>query len=114
MLVSGRTLDAIEMLLRADGLGERERMGLLALLGAGQAALPDAEAGRALRAAAEQGRPVLSPEQAALRLGCTRPTLYRWLRGGVVTLRKAPIGRRRVGFYAEDVASALAARSAGQ
>lgn len=103
---------AVDLLLKAGGLGERERLGLQALLGAGERALPDAEARRALCGAAG-GAAVLSPAVAAGRLGVDRVTLYRWIRDGRVELRRERIGRRRVGFHAADVEREFSRRGAG-
>ncbi len=91
------------MLLKADtGADPAERAGWLALLGHGPAAVPAADALAMLRLVSRNGA-VLSPADAAARLGVSRQTLYRWEKEGTIAFRRVSVGRRKVGLPAVDV-----------
>jgi excisionase family DNA binding protein len=103
MGVSDTTRAAMTMLLQADVAADPvERAGWLALLGHGPAAVPREEASALLRLVSRSGA-VLSPAEAAARMGVSRQTLYRWERLGAITFRRIRVGLRRVGLPASDV-----------
>lgn len=103
MAIGPTTAQAMAMLVQADpSVPAEERAGWLALLGLGPRPVAAADAAALVRVVGLAGA-CLTPAEAAARLGVSEPTLYRWQREGRMALRRTKIGRRRVGFLAEDV-----------